>query len=106
MMKSLGVLLQQRSVTELGAMATRWGAQPVTSDDPAEVQRLERQMRDSLSARTVWQGLDPAERAVLLAIVGPAARNWCVIEQLPTRTDLPAEAVTAAYARLLGAFII
>ena len=106
MMKSLGALLQQRSLPELAAMATRWGAHPVASDDPNDVQRLERQMRDTLAARTVWQSLDAAERAVLLAIVGPAARNWCVVEQLPTRADLPAEATMAAYGRLLAACIV
>ncbi len=106
MMKSLGVLLQQRTLAELQAIATLWGTTPPASDDPNDVLRMERQMRDAPAARTVWQALNAEERAVLHAIVGPAARNWCVIEHLPQRAGLSPQVTESAYARLAQAFIV
>jgi hypothetical protein len=106
MMKSLGALLQQRTLAELGAIAVLWGATPPAGTDADDVQRLERQMRDPLAARTVWQSLGTEERAVLHAVVGPAARNWCVVEQIPERTGLAPAVAMAAYARVAQAFII
>jgi hypothetical protein len=106
MMKSLGALMQQRNLAELQAMAELWGATPPTSSDPNDVLRLERQMRDTLAARTCWQGLAPRERTVLGAIVGPAARNWCILDQLAERAGLPADETDMAYAKLAQAFIV
>lgn len=103
MMKSLGVLLQQRSLPQLQTIAALWGAPPPTGDD---VLRLERLMRDTLAARTVWQNLGADERTLLQAIVGPAARNWCPVEALPLRVTLAPAACESAYAHLCQAFIV
>ena len=106
MMKSLGVLLQQRTLPELRAIAALWGVPMPPSNDVNDVLRMERLMRDTLAARTVWQHLGPDERTVLQTIVGPAARNWCPVENIPTRVELTPIASESAYARLCQAFII
>ncbi len=106
MIKSLGALLQQRSLPELQAIAALWGAPPPTSNEPNEVLRLERLMRDTLAARCVWQRLGENERLVLQTIVGPAARNWCPIDGLAARVALTPEACEEAYTQLCQAFIV
>ncbi len=106
MMNSLGQVLSVRSLAELQVIAEWWGALPPHSTDQDDLLALERQMRDTLAARTVWQRLPPDDRTALLAIVGPAARNWHQIALLPKQTGLEPEAVTAALARLKAAFIV
>lgn len=105
-MKSLGTILRTCTPEQLRAIAELWGVPPLEGDDPNEILRLERGMRDAIATRTAWEALDAAERAVLLAIVGPAARNWCVTERLETRTGLDLTQITDALAHLSERFIV
>src|SRR5258707_6688399 len=81
-MKSLSTILAAESLATLDALSTWWGTERPRSDDDETRLRLERAMRDTIAARFVWERLDAAERRVLFAVVGPSARNWCLLEQL------------------------
>ncbi len=105
-MKSLGAIVRGRSLTELGIIAELWGAPAPASDDTNEAMAIERTMRDPIAARTAWENLGPDERKVLLAIVGPAARNWCAVDALPERAMLDVDRVDAALAQLRSLYIV
>jgi len=104
--KSLGALVRSRSLADLQIIAETWGITAPTSDDVNEALRLERFMRDPIAARTVWDRLNGAERAVLLAIVGPAARNWCTVDTLAERAKLDEAQAQAALAHLRVLFFV
>lgn len=87
-MQSLAGILASRDLQELQMIATLWGVQPPRGVDMGSVNRLESSIRDTISARFVWEHLDKEERIVLYAILGPSARNWLLIEQLPEKTKL------------------
>ncbi|HEV7126953.1 MAG TPA: helicase-associated domain-containing protein [Ktedonobacterales bacterium] len=92
-MKSLSALLADLSCASLTTLAGWWGAPPPTGADSETRQRLERAMRDTVSARFVWERLNARERLVLFAVVGPSARNWCPRELVAERAKVsPAEA--------------
>ncbi len=67
-------------------IATLWGVEPPRDTGLAALNRLENGIRDPISSRFVWEKLDDDERRVLSAILGPSARNWCLLEQLPEKT--------------------
>jgi hypothetical protein len=64
------------------------------------VNRLESGIRDTISARFVWEHLDETERTVLYAILGPSARNWRPLDQLPEQTGLEAPQARATLDKL------
>lgn len=105
-MKSLGSALRQHSASERQRIAAIWGVAPLTGDTLDETLRLERQMRDAIAARSVWDALNPEERAVLMALLGPAARNWCLVEQLPERAALSPPAAQHAAESLQARLIV
>ncbi len=92
-MQSLAGILASRDLQELQMIATLWGVQPPRGLDMGSVSRLESSIRDMISARFVWEHLEEGERSVLYAIIGPSARNWCLVEQLPEKTKLEPERV-------------
>jgi hypothetical protein len=85
-MQSLGTILASRELDELRMIATLWGVEPPRSTEPVALNRLENGIRDPISSRFVWEKLDDDERRVLSAILGPSARNWCLLESLPEKT--------------------
>ncbi len=85
-MQSLGTILASRELDELRMIATLWGVEPPRDTGLAALNRLENGIRDPISSRFVWEKLDDDERRVLSAILGPSARNWCLLEQLPEKT--------------------
>lgn len=87
-MKSLSAILLGESLESLRTLATWWGAELPDRDDLEARQRLERAMRDTIASRFVWERLDDHERRVLFAVVGPSARNWCMVELLAERARL------------------
>jgi hypothetical protein len=99
-MKSLSTLLADASFETLCTLAACWGAPPPEADDREARQILERAMRDSISARFVWERLADEERRVLFAVVGPSARNWCPRELVPERARLAPDACERALAGL------
>lgn len=99
-MQSLAGILASRDLDELQMIAALWGVQPPRGVDMGSVNRLESSIRDVISARFVWEQLDKDERAVLYAVLGPSARNWCLIEQLPEKTRLEPEQVRGLLERL------
>jgi Helicase conserved C-terminal domain len=99
-MKSLSALLAETPIEALRALATWWGTAQPAGEDTESRQRLERAMRDSISARFVWERLDDAERRTLFAVVGPSARNWCLCDHVATRAQLEADVCTSALERL------
>jgi hypothetical protein len=99
-MKSLSAILADESLVSLRALATWWGAEAPTEDTVEARQRLERAMRDTVASRFVWERLPEDERRALFAVVGPSARNWCLLEMLPERAHLAPEAAERAIARL------
>jgi hypothetical protein len=101
-MKSLSAILAGEPFETLRALATWWGAETPLRDDVEERQRLERAMRDTIASRFVWERLADDERAVLFAVVGPSARNWCLVELLGERAHLDQPAAEAALARLVA----
>ena len=90
-MQSLAGILASRDLDELQMIATLWGVQPPRDVDMGSVNRLESTVRDTISARFVWEQLTQEERIVLYAVLGPSARNWCLVEQLPEKTRLAPE---------------
>jgi hypothetical protein len=99
-MKSLYAILADEPLTTLQSLASWWGTDAPTRATTEDRQRLERSMRDAIAARFVWERLSDPERRALFAIVGPSARNWALIEDLPTRTQLSDEESRVALARL------
>jgi Helicase conserved C-terminal domain len=100
-MKSLSALLTDAPYDTLHALSHRWGAPTPENSSPEARQRLERAMRDTVAARFVWERLDDDERRVLFAVVGPSARNWCLLETLPSRAHLDTERCDDAVRRLV-----
>ncbi|HEY7124606.1 MAG TPA: helicase-associated domain-containing protein [Ktedonobacterales bacterium] len=85
-MQSLGSILASRELAELRVIAALWGVEPPRDTALSSLNRLENGIRDSISSRFVWEKLDDDERRVLSAILGPSARNWCLLEHLPEKT--------------------
>ena len=88
-MQTLGNILASRDVEELRMIATLWGVAQPKDVAPGAVNRLENGIRDPIASRFVWEKLDESERSVLYAILGPAARNWLLLDQLPEKTKRP-----------------
>lgn len=105
-MKSLNALLAITPRASLDAIAAWWGAPAPEGEESEARQRLERAMRDTTSARFVWERLDDDERRALFAIVGPSARNWCLREQLPERARLAPATCDAVLARLIEHWLV
>lgn len=105
-MKSLSAILAGESLETQQALAALWGAEPPEQDDIESRQRLERAMRDTIASRFVWERLGQDERRVLFAVVGPSARNWCLLEMLAERSRLEAEAAEAALRRLVELHLV
>jgi hypothetical protein len=105
-MKSLGAIVRPRSLGDLRAIAELWGIASPHRGDIDEAMQIERIMREPIAARTVWESLGYAERMVLQAIVGPAARNWCPVEQLAERSGLDEESAQAALQHLRESFLV
>ena len=105
-MKSLSAIVRARSLVELQIIAELWGIPTPQRDDTGIALQIERQMRDQIAARTAWENLSSDERIVMLAIVGPSARNWCLVELLAERSGLPSERTESALAHLCGIFIV
>ena len=101
-MKSLYAILGELPIAALRDLAPWWGAEPPEHDDVDARQRLERAMRDSVASRFVWERLGDNERRVLFCIVGPSARNWQLVEQIPERSHLDPPAALVAVDRLAG----
>jgi hypothetical protein len=99
-MKSLSAILADESLASLRALAVWWGAVPPGEDTIEARQQIERAMRDTIASRFVWERLTEDERRVLFAVVGPSARNWCLIELLPERAHLAPEAAERTLAQL------
>jgi len=81
-------------------IAALWGLPPPRDVDMGSVNRLESGIRDTISARFVWEQLDETERAVLYAILGPSARNWRPLDQLPEQAGLEMHRVRATLDKL------
>ncbi len=94
-MQSLGGILASRDVDELRSIAALWGLPPPRDVDMGSVTRLESGIRDTISARFVWEHLDETERIVLYTILGPSARNWRPLDQLPEHTRLEMDILRA-----------
>ncbi|HLZ24346.1 MAG TPA: helicase-associated domain-containing protein [Ktedonobacterales bacterium] len=105
-MKSLSAILAGESHATLRALASWWGAEAPDNDDTETRQRLERAMRDTIASRFVWERLDQDERRVLFAVVGPSARNWCLLEQLAERARLDTARTEAALQRLIAHHLV
>ena len=101
-MKSLSAILAEETLSAMQALASWWGAETPKSDDIESRQRLEREIRDTIASRFVWERLNQDERRVLFAVVGPSARNWCLLEQLPERSRLDADVAESALERLIS----
>lgn len=100
-MKSLSAILASEPLDALRSLADRWGAERPLRDDADSRQRLERAMRDAIASRFVWEGLAEDERRVLFSIVGPSARNWCLVTTLGERAHLEQGAAERALDALL-----
>jgi hypothetical protein len=105
-MKSLSAILAGESLAVLRALASWWGAEAPDNDDIESRQRLERAMRDTIASRFVWERLNADERRVLFAVVGPSARNWCLLEQLPERARLEPAPADAAFQHLIAQHLV
>ena len=105
-MKSLSTILAGESLETLRAVAARWGAELPEQDGIESRQRLERAMRDTIASRFVWERLSQDERRVLFAVVGPSARNWCLLEMLAERSRLDPETAETVLEQLVGAHLI
>ncbi|HUY78908.1 MAG TPA: hypothetical protein VMV29_19200, partial [Ktedonobacterales bacterium] len=101
-MKSLSAVLADEPLAALHERARWWGAEPPTDASADARQGLERAMRDTVAARFVWERLGDEERRTLFAIVGPAARNWQLVETLGDRAHLPQATAESALARLVA----
>lgn len=96
-MKSLREVLAGCTETQLEQIAQLWAI----GNAPAKgwthhSTRLEQGMRDTISARFVWEHLAEDERLVLYNILGPSARNWAVRDDLPKKIPLSAARYKAA----------
>ncbi|HEX6819886.1 MAG TPA: hypothetical protein VF120_16035, partial [Ktedonobacterales bacterium] len=100
-MKSLSAILASEPLDVLRSLAEWWGADTVAGDDIESRQRLERAMRDTIAARFVWERLSEDERRVMFAVVGPSARNWCLLDMIAERARLEPEAAEETLNRLL-----
>lgn len=100
-MKSLSAVLADEPLATLRERARWWGAEAPTEESADARQRLERAIRDTIATRFVWERLADVERRTLFAVVGPAARNWQLVETLGERAHLPQQTVEAALARLI-----
>ncbi|MFI5272965.1 MAG: helicase-associated domain-containing protein [Ktedonobacterales bacterium] len=105
-MKSLSAILAGESLETLQSLAARWGAERPARADADTRQRLERTMRDAIASRFIWEALSGDERAVLFAVVGPSARNWCQIALLGERAHLEQPAAEAALVNLIAQRLI
>ena len=101
-MKTLSAILAGEPLETLRALAMWWGVEAPSRDDVEERQRLERAMRDTIASRFVWERLADDERAILFAVVGPSARNWCLVELLGERAHLDQPSSEAALTRLIA----
>lgn len=95
-MKSLSAILADESLDTLRALARLWGAVGPVTDDTDARQKLERAMRDTVASRFLWERLSEAQQRVLFAVVGPSARNWCLLEALAERARLAQDETDAA----------
>lgn len=100
-MKSLSAILMGEPLESLRTLATWWGAERPDRDDLEARQRLERTMRDTIASRFVWERLNEHERRVLFAVVGPSARNWCLVELIAERARLEAPIVEPVLGQLI-----
>ncbi|HST88404.1 MAG TPA: helicase-associated domain-containing protein [Ktedonobacterales bacterium] len=105
-MKSLSAILADQPLERLRATAEWWGARAPERDDTESRQTLERAMREAIASRFVWERLDEDERRVLFAVVGPSARNWCLVELLAERARVEPVPATAILARLMERGIV
>jgi DNA-binding transcriptional ArsR family regulator len=105
-MLTLARSLATEPLSVLRSLALWWGIEPPVALTADTRLKLERAMRDQIAARFVWDRLNPAERQVLYAIVGPSARNWITIEGLPERTKLSPAVVSKALKRLVEAHLV
>ena len=105
-MKSLSAILASEPLDVLRSLAVWWGAEPVEGDDIESRQRLERAMRDTIAARFVWERLSEDERRVMFAVVGPSARNWCLLDMIAERARLEPEIAEETLNRLLDARLV
>jgi Helicase conserved C-terminal domain len=105
-MKSLYAILADEPLATLQSLASWWGTDAPAHATTEDRQRLERSMRDAIAARFVWERLSETERRTLFAIVGPSARNWALIEDLPARTQATEEETRVALALLVNARLV
>src|SRR5690349_2241950 len=105
-MKSLYAILADEPLATLQSLASWWGTDAPPQATTEDRQRLERSMRDAIAARFVWERLTAPERRALFAIVGPSARNWALVEDLPERAQLSEREAQAALARLIDARLV
>lgn len=100
-MKSLSAILVGEPLESLRTLAMWWGAELPDRDDLEARQRLERAMRDTIASRFVWERLNEHERRVLFAVVGPSARNWCLVELIAERARLETSIVETVLDQLI-----
>ena len=105
-MKSLSAILASEPLDVLRSLAMWWGTDPVERDDIESRQRLERAMRDTIAARFVWERLAEDERRVMFAVVGPSARNWCLLEMIAERARMEPEAAETTLNRLIAEHLV
>jgi hypothetical protein len=105
-MKALNDITRTCSLANLNIIADLWGMHLLASRDPEAVMDLEHHMREPIAARTLWERLSADERAVLLAIVRPGARNWCALDVLAERAGLSEERMQAALEKLCARFVV
>ena len=100
-MKSLRQVVTECTESQLEQIARLWGLgeAPNKGWNHHRV-RLEQGMRDTISARFVWEHLGEDERLILYNILGPSARNWAVRDELPKKVPLSAVRYTAALDRV------
>jgi len=100
-MKSLREVLTECSEPQLEQIAQLWAIGNTPAGDWTHHRTpLEQGMRDTISARFVWERLAEDERLVLYNILGPSARNWAVRDDLPKKMQLPAVRYKSALERL------
>lgn len=98
-MKSLRQVLMECTEPQLEQIASLWSIADLPNIALTQYRtRLEQGMRDIIAARFVWEHLTEDERLLLYNILGPSARNWIVLNELPQKTQLPA----ARYQTALG----
>jgi hypothetical protein len=105
-MKSLSAILAAEPLETLRSLAVWWGVERPAGGDIEARQRLERAMRDTIASRFVWERLSEDERRVLFAVVGPSARNWCLVELLAERSRLDPQRAEAALRQLISYHLV